>query len=100
MTIEDKTCGKLGVKIWYSGKDFSIYYFDAANPTVLDVIDTLDSKDQRKTRAFLSKLADNKKVLSLPKKSKKISQNLFRLKTTDQLRFMYFCDDSALIITH
>lgn len=92
---------KLGLKLWYYGKDLWIYYLISANPTAREIVDgSLNAKDGRMTRAFLEDLAENEKMLCLKGRSKQIGQNLYRLKTTGQLRFMYFRDGSALIITH
>lgn len=101
MPFSQRICENLGLKLWRFGKAFSIYYMVSANPTAEEVVDSLDEKEGRMTRAYLESLAENEQVLCLKNRSKQIEKNLFRLKTTNQLRFMYFRDSSVFfIITH
>jgi len=102
MTFAQRIREKLSLKLWREGKAFSIYFLISAHPTAKEVVESLsDEKEGRMTRAFLVSLSENKKVLFLKKRSKQIEKNLYRLRTTNQLRFLYFYDqDSAFIITH
>lgn len=99
MPFSQRICENLRLKLWYYGKAFSIY-FASTNPTAKEVVDGLSDEDGVKTRAYLETLADNEKVLFLKNKSKQVKKNLYRLKTTNQLRFMYFRDGNSFIITH
>lgn len=101
MSFPDSICQKLGLKLWREGKAFSIYYLTSVDPTAEEVTDSLDAKEGRMTRAFVENLAENKLILCQTNRSKQIEKNLFRFRTTNQLRLMCFRDGSGIfIITH
>lgn len=101
MPLEQNLCGKLGIKLLFSGTIFNIYQITFANPTAYEFLNDLELNIKNKALALFWTIKDNKDILKNPQKSKPLGDGIFELKPTDQARFPYFYDkEASLIITH